>query len=226
MTKALFIALGAVLAILALTALAWFFVGPSDTKAIFDGMFGAIAGGLITAVVTLILIFVGLQQVHQLANISNADFMLRRADNFFQPETRKLIQLIEDAYLRFEERNPFRDSYFVPDEAKITSSGLHNDLKQNLLAKRAYSTYEIDDLVLGPLEDLGALEADRRGLISFDLIYDFFSWYICRIWENEEIKRYVNGARKERRGAVDLYCRLQSLAERCIQRESAERATA
>jgi hypothetical protein len=205
MTKELLIALGAVLAILALTALVWFFFGPADAKAIFDGMFGAIVGGLITAVVTLVLIFIGLQQVHQLANISNADFMLRRADKFFQPETRKLIQLIEDAYLRFEERNPFRDSYFVPDEVKITNSGLHNDLKQSLLAGRAYSTYEIDDLILGPLEDLGALEADKRGLISFDLIYDFFSWYICRIWENEEIKRYVNGARKERRGAVDLY---------------------
>jgi hypothetical protein len=133
MTKAFLIALGAVLAILALTALAWFFFGPADAKPIFDGMFGAIVGGLITAVVTLVLIFIGLQQVHQLANISNADFMLRRVDKFFQPETRKLIQLIEDSYLRFEERDPFRDSYFVPDEAKITSSGLHSDLKQSLM---------------------------------------------------------------------------------------------
>src|SRR5271154_780048 len=122
MTKALSIAVGLVLAILALAVLAWFFCGPIDARVIFDGFFGAIVGGLITAIVTLVLIFIGLRQIEGLANISNADFMLRRADKFFQPETRKLIQLIEDEYLGFEERTPFRDSYFVADEAKIASS--------------------------------------------------------------------------------------------------------
>lgn len=220
MRKALLIAVCLVLAILALAGTAWFIWGAADSKILFEGMLGAIVGGLIAAVVTLVLVFVGLQQIHGLANVSNADFMLRRSDQFFQPETRKLIQLIEDGYLRFEEKNPFRDSFFVPDETKITGSSLHNDLKQSLLAKRAYSTYEIDDLILGPLEDLGTLEADARRLVSFELIYDFFSWYICRIWANEEIQRYVAGARKEREGAADLYERLQSLAERCQQRES------
>jgi hypothetical protein len=76
-----------------------------------------------------------------------------------------------------------------------------------LAKKRVYSTCEIDDLVLGRLEDLGALEADERNLISFDLIYDFFSWYIRRTWGNEEIRRYVHGARTEREEAGDLYKR-------------------
>ena len=106
------------------------------------------------------------------------------------------------------------------DENKITSSGFHDDIKKTLIAKkRFYSTYEIDDFVLGPLEDLGSLEADERNLISFDLIYDFFSWYIPRTWGNEEIRRYVHGARTEREEAGDLYEHLQSLAERCEQRE-------
>ena len=94
------------------------------------------------------------------------------------------------------------------------------------MARQAYSTYEIDDLILGPLEDLGSLEAAKEKLVSFDLIYDFFSWYICRIWGNEEIQRYVRDARSERKGAEDLYTRLESLAERCRQRESAEGANA
>jgi hypothetical protein len=51
-----------------------------------------------------------------------------------------------------------------------------------LLEKKVYSTYEIDDLILGPLEDLGSLEAEpAQLLLTFDLIYDFFSWYICRV---------------------------------------------
>jgi hypothetical protein len=90
-----------------------------------------------------------------------------------------------------------------------------------LTVRHAYSTYEIDDLILVPLEDLGSLEASQEKLVSF-LIYDFFSWYICRIWGNEEIQRYVRGARAEREGANDLYKRLQSLAERCGERERAE----
>ena len=122
MRAALLIAVGLVLAILVLAAAAWFVWGPSDSKVVFDGLFGAIVGGLIAAVVTLVLILVGLQQIRGLANISNADFMLRRADQFFQPETRKLIQLIEDGYLRFEKREPFRDSYFMPDESNIADS--------------------------------------------------------------------------------------------------------
>jgi hypothetical protein len=95
-------------------------------------------------------------------------------------------------------------------------------LKNIARKKRVYSTYDIDDLVLGPLEDLGSLEADERKLLSFDLIYDFFSWYIGRTWGNEEIRRYVHGARTEREEAGDLYEHLQSLAERCEQRERSQ----
>jgi hypothetical protein len=53
-------------------------------------------------------------------------------------------------------------------------------IKQTLQEKKVYSTYEIDDLILGPLEDLGSLEAEPAQLLTFDLIYDFFSWHICR----------------------------------------------
>lgn len=101
---------------------------------------------------------------------------MRRADEFFRSETRALFHLIEDGYLLFKEKTPLRDSYFLLDEQKITC--LHEDIKNQFLKKRVYSTYEIDDLVLGPLEDIATLEEKKR--ISFDLIYDFFSWYICR----------------------------------------------
>jgi hypothetical protein len=53
-----------------------------------------------------------------------------------------------------------RDSYFLVDQATIQTSGLHEVIKQTLLEKKVYSTYEIDDLILGPLEDLGSLEAE------------------------------------------------------------------
>jgi hypothetical protein len=133
------------------------------------------------------------------------------------------MNLTEDGYLRFEHKTPFRDSFFLVDHNKITDSALHEDLKQSLMTRRAYSTYEIDDLVLGPLEDLGSLEGHEQKVISFALIYDFFSWYIVTAWKNEEIQRYVHCARTERAGAADLYEHLQSLAERCEKHEHSAR---
>jgi hypothetical protein len=215
--RAFWIAAGLVLAIAVLGVAAWSYWGPLD-----GAMFGGIVGGLIIAVATLALIWVGIEQLQGLTKTANADFF-KRTDQFFRPETRTLLHLIEDGYLLFEEKKPFRDSYFLVDENKITGSGLHDDIKKTLLAnKPVYSTYEIDDFILGPLEDLGSLEADERNLISFDLIYDFFSWYIRRTWGNEEIRRYVHGARTEREEAGDLYEHLRSLAERCEQRERSQ----
>ena len=94
---------------------------------------------------------------------------------------------------------------------------MHDDLKNRLHARRTYSTYEIDDLLLGPLEDIASLEEQ----LSFDVIYKFFSYYICRVWENGEIKRYVRVARTEGTEVADIYINSESLAERCAKKERA-----
>jgi uncharacterized membrane protein len=227
--QAVIITIGLVLLIVVLALVAWFVLGPADAKIFFDGMFGGIVGGLITAIVTLALIWLGIEQLQGLSETaqkqaetaaasgrtSDADFILRRADHFFRSETRTLYHLIEDAYLLFEEKKPLRDSCFILDETKITN--LHDEIKKSLSERSVYSTYEIDDLILGPLEDLATLEANN--VITFSLIYKFFSWYICRTWENSEIRRYVHAVRNERERASDIYTGLQSLAERCEKRE-------
>ena len=92
----------------------WWFCG------LDAALFGGVVGGLITAVATLALIWVGIKQLQELAKTANADFALRRADQFFQPRTRTLFHLIEDGYLLFEEKTPFRDLYFMVDERKLT----------------------------------------------------------------------------------------------------------
>ncbi|MGH7093198.1 MAG: hypothetical protein ACREFB_06665, partial [Stellaceae bacterium] len=209
--KAFWIAAALVVVIAVFAIFGWrYFCGAMDA-----GVFGGIVGGLITAIATLALIWLGIKQLQGLANTANADFVLRRADKFFQSETRVLLHLIEDNYLLFKEKTPLRNSYFLLDEQKIKC--LHEDIKNKFLKKRVYSTYEIDDLILGPLEDIATLEEKNR--ISFDLIYDFFSWYISRVWENSEIQRYVHAARKEREGGGDIYEGLEKLAKRCKQEE-------
>jgi hypothetical protein len=124
--RAFWIAAGLVLAIAVLTVLAWLYWGPLD-----GAMVGGIVGGLIIAVATLALIWVGIEQLQGLAKTANADFILRRTDQFFQPETRTLLHLIEDGYLLFEEKRPFRDSCFLVDENKITGSDLHDEIKKH-----------------------------------------------------------------------------------------------
>jgi len=207
----------------------WWWFGPCDRKIFFDGMFGSLVGGFITAVVTLGLIWLGMEQLEGLADTAKAqarttaaDFILRRVDLFFRAETRALFHLVEDDYLVFEQKDPFRDSFFRVNEEKIGGSGLPNQVQEKLLKEHIYSTYEVDDLLLGPLEDLGSLEADEAKLISFDQIYEFFSWYLCRTWENKYIQCYVEGARNERKGARDLYQHLESLAKCCAKREAEE----
>ncbi len=106
--------------------------------------------------------------------------------------------------------------YFRVDAEKLGRSIRHDHIKNNLLKKPAYSTADVDDFLLGPLEDMAVLEGD---VLSFDMIYDSFSWYILRSWENEEIQKYFTNARRERKGGSDLYEGLQRVAAKCAQRE-------
>src|ERR1700687_4088995 len=77
--------IAALVVVVAAVALAtWCFLGPGDRKVFFDGMFGSLVGGFITAIVTLGLIWVGLSQLEGLndttseqARTTAADFILR-----------------------------------------------------------------------------------------------------------------------------------------------------
>ena len=171
--------------------------------------------GVATAIATFSLVWVAEKQLQNLAKTADADFILKRSDKFFQPDTRVLLHLIEDSHLRFELSEPLGNSYFEIDKEKIAN--LHKKIQKRLLKKGVYSVYEIDDLILGPLEDIASLEKNK--LISFDLIYEVFSWYICRVWQNLDIRIYITAARVEKEGAGDLYQSLESLAERCAARE-------
>jgi hypothetical protein len=93
-----------VLLVILSARLLWFWKGPGDGKVFFDGMFGGVVGGLITAAVTLGLIWLGLEQVEDLAETASdqartteADFILRRTDSFFRAKTRRLCTYLRMA---------------------------------------------------------------------------------------------------------------------------------
>jgi hypothetical protein len=60
--------------------------------------------------------------------------------------------------------------------------------------KYRYSSYEIDELLLGHFEDLGLFY--RKKLMDIEFICSGFSYYIEEIHENDEIKKYIEWSKK------------------------------
>lgn len=155
----------------------------------FDGILGTIAAALIGAIVALVLVCVAIWQLTGIAGTASADFVLRKSDQFFKEDTRLLLHLIESDYLIFRKASNLNESYFAVNKGSINDSQLHQELKQRLSRRSAFSTYEIDDLLLGPLEDVGYLES--VGIIDIDIIDNTFGFYIETIVENPAIKEYL-----------------------------------
>jgi hypothetical protein len=95
-----------------------------------------IVGGLIIAAATLALIWVGIEQLQGLTRTANADFILRRTDQFFRPETRTLLHLIEDGYLLFEEKRTYTLTPSDSLKATYRRSGI---VAQATLSKIAFA---------------------------------------------------------------------------------------
>ncbi len=119
--------------------------------------------------------------------------------------------MIDGKYLRFEQRQPILESYFLIDEHQILSSGLHQDIKDQLLRKRAYSTYEIDDF-LGQFEDLDDLHVANT--LDLRLIWSSFSFYLNSAWDNDAIQAHIatQYAEPDSEGTYDGF---KSIVEKC-----------
>ncbi len=50
--------------------------------------------------------------------------------------------------------------------------------REPLIMQPAYTTYEVDDLLLGYFEDFAMLQ--QQGIVSTNMTYDMFSYYIER----------------------------------------------
>ena len=56
------------------------------------------------------------------------------------------------------------------------------------------SSYEMDDFILMHLEDLGFLY--KKGEMGIEDINQLFGYYIVIVWENPEIKKYIDWVRE------------------------------
>lgn len=178
-------------------------------KEFFDGFLGGISGAAITG----LLAYIAWIQLGGISDTASGDFVLRLKEAFFTQNFRLLFQLIENDWLTLMKAEGVY--YFKVQTEKIKRCGLPESIEKILLSREAYSSYEIDDIVLGHMEDIGALA--KRGMLDVGLIYDMFSWYIETVWENNEIKDYVKAVRRE--GTEDIYDKLEYIYQECKKRQ-------
>ena len=152
----------------------------------------------VSAVSTVWAVFVALDQLSALNRTSRADFIRRFADDFFNEQARDLVTLLDNEALTFEDDATF--PYFVIDEEKVRRFGIAEKKRDELQARKRYSPYEVDDFLLGHLQDIGLFWT--RGLVDMKDVCSYFYWYIHTTWKNPEIRKYVHSqGEREWRGA-------------------------
>ena len=127
-----------------------------------------------TALFTLVLVLVAWKQLRDLARTSRSDFLYRLKKDFFTGTQTEFIFLLENDLLVFRP---------VPFPRFDTTE--KNGLKPE---KDMFTTEVVDNVLLGPLEDVGVYWQSKSRLVV----------------ENEAIHEYVDWLR-EQPGNEDLY---------------------
>ncbi len=175
-----------------------------------NDFFSGIYGSLLTSLITVLLIGIAYVQLKNISETTNADFIHKLKNDFFKTETRNLFHLIEHDYILFRKTSKNFDEtlndnciceknkldelnseyFFEVDSNKIKNSGLPEEIQDLLLQKKFYSSFELDDFLLGHFEDVGLFE--ERGIIDIEMVYEEFSWYLKATYENCQIKQYLD----------------------------------
>jgi hypothetical protein len=153
-------------------------------------------GAMITAIGTSLLAGIAYFQLKKANKISQADFDQRFKNDFFKEKTQQLFMLFQYNLLVFKTEpiidNDYEFPYFELDSKKIDANPIYSMYLPE--HKYRYSSYEIDELLLGHFEDLGLFY--RKKLMDIEFIYSGFSYYIEEIHENDEIKKYIEWSKK------------------------------
>jgi hypothetical protein len=167
-----------------------------------------------TVSVTVLLVWVAWRQLGSLAKSSASDFLFRMKSDFFTEQARKLVFLIEQDLLKYEGAAiPY---FSIPDFDKPQ---LKPRLQELGIAESTISTYFLDDIILGPLEDVAFYLSEKR--ITKKQAYEVFSYYVCICAESPAIQNYINASR-ERANYTDVYAGLERL-QKLMCAESAAR---
>lgn len=144
---------------------------------------------------TLLLYLVARHQLSGIKRTAKADFIKQFNNDFFVESTRNVVMLLDCNALDYKEKvincngddNVF--PYFEINDSILSQFKLSDDIYNTLLIKKVYTSYEIDDLLLGRFEDIGLFL--QQGFLNRKDVRNHFSWYIHVAWENAEIQKYI-----------------------------------
>ena len=176
------------------------------------------------AIATFFLAGVVLGQLHGANTTSRADFIRKFSNEFFTQKNRDLVMLFEYDLLKFKVKttNDPKDNketqfhYFETDTPALQKIAVLD--KQDMANfKPVYSTYEVDDDLLGFFDDIGNYE--KQGLISVQMVDEEFGWYIKKIWRNAEVQKYIQWSAAY---DDDAYEGFESIYHKCINYEKSK----
>jgi len=174
------------------------------TRTLFDP---AIFWAMVTAVATIVLILVAYWQLRSLAKTSRSDFLYRLKSDFFNEEARRLVFLAEYDLLKFHAQDQVPYFEIIGRERP----GIADRMRELGIAGDSISVYLVDDVLLGPMEDVGVLE--KLGLVTLEEVYEVFVTYINICVESIPLKEYLAWSCKDPQDD-DVYDNLFHLYER------------
>ena len=167
-----------------------------------------------STLITLGLLVLAWAQLNNLNLTAKADFAHKFSEDFFIQKSQNLIMLFDYGVLKFKLANINNDEfpYFEVDQKKLDSLYFLDD-KDKKDIKKFYSEFDIDDDLLGYLDDIENYQ--KKGLLDIQLIDQTFGSYITAIWEDSEIQKYINWCRKQfgndmYKGMEDIYNKLKT----------------
>jgi len=162
---------------------------------------------MVTAVGTLLLAWIAFKQLGGLADTSRADFIFRLKSEFFNDKSRRLIFLIEEDLLEFVPEG--ESGYFIIKD--YSSEKVRERISHLGFDGPRISSQEIDDLILGILEDVGMFE--RKGVIKLEDVYIIFDTYVMDCMDSPAINEYLKFSRQGE-GNRDVWAEFRLLAKR------------
>jgi hypothetical protein len=161
----------------------------------------------VTAGATVALAIIAYWQINGLNKTAREEFLHKLKEGFFTKDARDLITLIENDSLVFAEETKLKD--FAIFKINISDT-LKEYFKYSIdVDRQYYTTQEIDDFLLGHLEDAGLLL--KNNVIGIKDAEQQFEYYVTLVYENKEIKRYIDWARGD---DTDIYSNLKFLYEK------------
>jgi hypothetical protein len=165
------------------------------TKSIYDP---AVFWAMVAAVATVALVFatIGLVWIGLIPLVRNkkSELAERFKEELLTPSAQGIFFLAAHGFLTFvvDKQSGDREiGYFAI--IKLNENIMQQRLDQMFGDQRIVMTFEMDDDILAPLEEVAYYE--KHGEIEFEDVYRIFGDYIGVCWSNAEIVKYINWLR-------------------------------